>query len=256
MGRVFGYCRVSTNTQDAELQRKQITEHLNSRKMELTEFYSDVCSAKLKMIERPASKELMVALRKGDTVVITRLDRAFRRTLECLQVLEDWCAKGITLHVIQFSGMSLDLNSPMGKLMVQLLAAISEMERNTISERTKEALRTMKVKTKTTIGYKLVKITDRTRPRGYRTVEAPNHQERETCALLLRKRLEGLSLSELTLWALRNKIPNRATGQWTIAQINLWLKAAVKFQQEELNSDEPVGDAYKEEVRNNRNHIV
>lgn len=86
---------------------------------------------------RPAGEELNKILKSGDVVVVTRLDRAWRRLVDMLNTLQDWTARGITVH---FCDMMLDTNTVMGKFFLQIMAMFAELESSMKSASTKAAL--------------------------------------------------------------------------------------------------------------------
>ena len=142
--RVFGYCRASTKTQveSPETQRDIQTKYavFNNLPGTVTFFVDPSKSGKVSWGERDAGKELFEQLRDGDHVIITKLDRAFRRLADCVVVLEQFKRMGVKLHVVNLMGGAIDLSSPMGCFMIHILAAFAELERAFISERTRDGL--------------------------------------------------------------------------------------------------------------------
>ena len=76
----------------------------------------------------------------GDHIIIAKLDRAFRRLADCVEVLERFKRMGVKLHICNMLGGAIDLSSPMGLFLIHILAAFAELERAFISERTKDGL--------------------------------------------------------------------------------------------------------------------
>ena len=128
----YGYCRVST--------RKQLDGNgLEAQRQEIADRYKDVniviieeqyTGAKL---ERPKFTELVNNLKAGDTLVVTKLDRLARDTVEGIQVVEKLFEKGVAVHVLNVGLLE---KTSMGKFFLTTLLAVAEMERNTILERT------------------------------------------------------------------------------------------------------------------------
>lgn len=140
MERAHGYARVSTLDQELGLlsQDKAITLYCQLKELELVNIYTDHgTSGKHPLAQRPRGNAMIKALRKGDHVVIHKLDRAWRNARDCLQTVEIWDAMGINLHIVD---MGMDLSTPMGRCFLTISAAFAEMERNVISQRTKEGL--------------------------------------------------------------------------------------------------------------------
>ena len=83
--------------------------------------------------ERPVFNEILNKLKKGDTLVTTKLDRLCRSTKEGLEVIKDLQEKEINIHILN---MGLIENSPMGDLIITCLLAFAQFERSMIVERT------------------------------------------------------------------------------------------------------------------------
>lgn len=140
--RAVGYCRVSTEEQardgislDAQLHKIKLYAELNG--LELVEVISDELSAK--SLQRPGVQRILslVSRKQVDAVIITKLDRMFRNTVDALQTASTFDHRGIALHSI---GEKLDTHSAMGKFFFTITAGLAEMERNITSERTSAAL--------------------------------------------------------------------------------------------------------------------
>lgn len=84
---------------------------------------------------------LLRNLKPGDTLVVTRLDRLGRNTSDVLWTIDRLAKRDVRIVVIQFLGLqSLDLISPVGKLMMTVFAAFAEFEHEMAVERRQEAL--------------------------------------------------------------------------------------------------------------------
>ena len=95
-----------------------------------------VSALKIALRNRPQGKLLDAKLKSGDHVVFLRPDRAFGTMLDAIQTCEDWSARGIRIH---FSELQLDLGTPEGKMILAVMAAFSEMERQIAKARNTEA---------------------------------------------------------------------------------------------------------------------
>jgi DNA invertase Pin-like site-specific DNA recombinase len=80
-------------------------------------------------------------LREGDTVVICKLDRIARSTKHLLEIVEALEAKKVSFKVLN---INLDTSTPTGKLMLSMLAAVGQFEREMMLERQKEGIRLAK----------------------------------------------------------------------------------------------------------------
>jgi DNA invertase Pin-like site-specific DNA recombinase len=139
--RVAVYTRVSTGDQNADLQKNELTEYCQWRKMEITEIYSDVMSGAKD--RRPALDRLMADARRGkfDVVAVWRFDRFARSTSHLLRALEEFAALGIDFVSLK---ESIDTSTPTGKMVFTVLAAVAELERSTITERVRAGQRAAK----------------------------------------------------------------------------------------------------------------
>ncbi len=131
---VFGYGRVSTVEQTADNQRLEI-----ERAGYAVEYwYADTVSGKAHAAQRKHFGDMLAKLRKKDTVVVSKLDRLGRDAPDVLATIKALASLGVEVVVLQLG--KLDLTSPAGKLMLAMLAAVAEMERDLIVERTQAGL--------------------------------------------------------------------------------------------------------------------
>ena len=136
----YGYARVSTSFQSLKNQRHEIFEYAHKNSILIDKIVeieiSSTKNKKERLIDETLSK-----LTRGDILIVTKLDRLGRSTVEVLQIIEDIKLKGIILHIIQ-DGLVIDCNisNPINDMLLALLSGFAQMERNFISERTKSAL--------------------------------------------------------------------------------------------------------------------
>jgi putative DNA-invertase from lambdoid prophage Rac len=140
---VFGYGRVSTAEQTADNQRLEIEQAGYA----VEYWYSDIISGKAHAAQRKHFGDMAAKLRKKDTVVVSKLDRLGRDAPDVLATIKALAALGVEVVVLQLG--KLDLTSPAGKLMLAMLAAVAEMERDLIVERTQAGLARAKAEGKT-----------------------------------------------------------------------------------------------------------
>jgi len=134
MSAIFGYGRVSTSDQTTENQRLEI----ESAGFRVDYFFHDSISGKTAANDRPAFRELLGKLRPGETLVVSKLDRLGRDSVDVLQTVRTLQQMEVKVIVLQFG--SVDVTSTAGKLLLSMLAAVAEMERDMIVERTKAGL--------------------------------------------------------------------------------------------------------------------
>lgn len=140
---VFGYGRVSTAEQTADNQRLEI----ERAGYGVEYWFADTVSGKAHAAQRKQFSEMLTKLRKKDTVVVSKLDRLGRDAPDVLTTIKTLASLGVEVVVLQLG--KLDLTSPAGKLMLAMLAAVAEMERDLIVERTQAGLARAKAEGKT-----------------------------------------------------------------------------------------------------------
>jgi len=131
--RVGVYCRVSTDTQNVEMQLNQLRPYVAQRGFEIFKEYIDVGQSGAKE-QRPQLNELMDAARKRlfDVVLVYRFDRFARSSKMLALALNEFQSLGIDF--ISYSE-NIDTSSPMGKAMFTIISAMAELERSIIAER-------------------------------------------------------------------------------------------------------------------------
>lgn len=131
---VFGYGRVSTMQQDTENQRLE----LGQAGWQIDYWFADVVSGKVPAMQRKAFAEMLGKLRGGETLIVAKLDRLGRDAIDVLQTVRMLSERGIRVIVHQLGNT--DLSSAAGKLLLSMLAAVAEMERDLLIERTQAGL--------------------------------------------------------------------------------------------------------------------
>ncbi len=125
----IGYARVSTTGQSYEIQEQKLR----------AAGCEDVMAEKQsgKMAENRTELQLLIRTsRPGDTVMVTKLDRLARSVSDAVKTIEALEAKGVGFKVLDCD--SIDTTTPQGKMVFHILAAVAEMERSLINERTAE----------------------------------------------------------------------------------------------------------------------
>ncbi|WNY84953.1 recombinase family protein [Cronobacter dublinensis] len=131
---IFGYGRVSTSQQDTENQRME----LEQAGWTFDFWFTDVVSGKVPAVQRKAFFEMLSKIRDGETLVVAKLDRLGRDAIDVLQTVRMLADRNIKVIVHQLG--TTDLTSAAGKLLLSMLAAVAEMERDLLVERTQAGL--------------------------------------------------------------------------------------------------------------------
>lgn len=135
----FAYGRVSTKDQTTENQKREI----ESAGYAVDYWYADEgVSGKVCAVQRPQFAKLLQQIRDGETLVVTKLDRLGRDAQDVSATIKMLAKRRIEVVVLQLG--KLDLTSAAGKLMLTMLAAVAEMERDLLIERTQAGLARVK----------------------------------------------------------------------------------------------------------------
>jgi len=152
----IGYVRVSIEDQAKEgvsldNQKAKIEAYCQLKDLELSEIVEDA-GISAKNLKRPGVQKVLRMARKKqvDAIVVYKLDRIFRSTVDALETTKMFEKWGISFHSIE---ETLDTQSAMGRFFFTLTAALAEMERQIIGERTKAALAHKRAKRESTGGY-------------------------------------------------------------------------------------------------------
>src|SRR5512147_427430 len=145
--RVALYARVSTlNGQDPEMQLRELREYASRRGWTIAGEYIDQGVSGSKD-SRPALNRLMVDVRqrRADAVLVWKLDRFGRSLKHLVNAIADLEALGVVFVSLRDN---LDLTTPSGRLMFQIIGAMAEFERALIQERVRAGLRNARAKGK------------------------------------------------------------------------------------------------------------
>lgn len=132
MGIVYGYARVSTTGQCLDRQLDALIQAGVDKDLIYTEKMSGTKS------NRPKLKALLETVEEGDTVYIESLSRLGRSSADLITLMQTFHNEGVTLISLK---EKLDFSSAAGKMIAQFLCVLSEFERETISERVKEGVK-------------------------------------------------------------------------------------------------------------------
>jgi DNA invertase Pin-like site-specific DNA recombinase len=130
---IIGYARVSTEGQELTAQLEQL------QAVGVDKLFKEKASGVKQ--DRPQLAAMLDHLREGDTVVICKLDRIARSTKHLLEILETLEVRKVSFKALN---INLDTSTPTGKLMLSMLAAIGQFEREMMLERQREGIRIAK----------------------------------------------------------------------------------------------------------------
>jgi DNA invertase Pin-like site-specific DNA recombinase len=139
----FAYGRVSTAEQSADNQKLEI----EAAGHVVDYWFADTISGKTSASQRPQFAALLGQIRNGETLVVAKLDRLGRDAQDVGATVKLLASRKISVIVLQLG--KLDLTSPAGKMMLTMLAAVAEMERDMLVERTQAGLARAKSEGKT-----------------------------------------------------------------------------------------------------------
>lgn len=147
--KAIGYVRVSTREQmesglSISAQVRRIQDFCSFKELDLVEIIKDEnVSAGTPLKDREGGKRLIeLTKREPFAVVAIKLDRLFRDAHDCLGTTKDWKQQGNSLMLMD---LGIDTTTAMGRAFLTNAATYAELEKNLISERTKEALNQIKV---------------------------------------------------------------------------------------------------------------
>jgi DNA invertase Pin-like site-specific DNA recombinase len=133
----YGYIRVSTERQNTENQRFEILNFAETKGIVIERWIDETISATKKLDERKFGK-LLKKMKKGDQLVVTELSRLGRNLMQIMKILHDCMERDIMVYTIKEKyKLGNNINS---KVLAFAFGLSAEIERNLISQRTKEAL--------------------------------------------------------------------------------------------------------------------
>jgi DNA invertase Pin-like site-specific DNA recombinase len=131
---LVGYARTSTLDQQAGMDAQVRDLEAAGCERVFREHVSSVSSA------RPKLGEALRFVREGDVLIVTKPDRLARSTRQLLDIVEDLDRRKVSLVILSMGGERIDSRSPTGKLMLTVLGAMAEFERNMMLERQREGI--------------------------------------------------------------------------------------------------------------------
>ena len=144
--KAIAYVRVSSQRQvdegvSIDAQIKRIREYARYKGMDIDDkdiIIEEGVSGGVPIWERPGGRHLKTRLKTGayPHILTMRLDRMFRLVTDALVTVDELADSGISLHVVDMDGEAIDTSTSMGRFFLTIMAALAEMERGLVSERT------------------------------------------------------------------------------------------------------------------------
>lgn len=132
-GALVGYGRTSTTEQEAGLE----AQHRDLSAAGCGKIYLERASA---VSERGVLSQALDYVREGDTLVITKIDRLARSTMNLWEIVRDLDARGVGLRVLNLGGEVVDTRSATGRLILTIFAGFAQFEREMMLERQREGI--------------------------------------------------------------------------------------------------------------------
>ena len=139
----IGYLRVSTADQDIEKNKTAILRLANEKDLGRVHFVEETVFSRVSWKKRKIA-EILDSCQRGDNILVSELSRLGRSMLECMELLAIAVERGINIYAIK-GNWQLD-QSIQSKIIAMAFSMAAEIERDLISQRTKEALRAKKAK--------------------------------------------------------------------------------------------------------------
>src|SRR5258707_7177677 len=135
--KTVAYLRVSTDEQDLQQNKADILHLANEKNLGRVKWVEETVSGRVSWKKRQIAK-VIGELKQGDHLIVSELSRLGRSMLECMEILSVSLQKQLNIYAVK-GNWSLD-NSIQSKIVAMAFSMASEIERDLISQRTKEAL--------------------------------------------------------------------------------------------------------------------
>jgi len=220
MKQAIGYIRVSTERQvnegdSLDAQKVKIKAWCELNDYELVAIYEDAGISGKNMTKRPGLNEALNLAKPDMALVVHSLSRLARSTKDCLDIGEQLKANKCELVSLT---EKIDTSSAMGQLFFTLIAAMAQMERQQISERTAAASAYKK-----DIGDKYSPCV----PFGYKEIEGKLEavkKETQLIAEIISRRAAGATLRSIADWLNDKGIIGKQGGKWHASSVSYVLK--------------------------------
>jgi DNA invertase Pin-like site-specific DNA recombinase len=202
--------------------------------------------------ERPDGSKLMAELRRGDHLIVAKLDRLSRSYIEFAVTLDTLEKRGVVLHVCDIPGGTFDPHNHIGRLTIHILIAFAEYERSLIRIRTREGLQARKQRGEkycrwAEYGWRWEKRYEAGSEKHV-NVKVPDEHERAIMAKCVELRAAGCSRDKIRQYLNYEwKVRTRLGGHWTGSRIDFLVQQGLRLMAETLKSDKSHFDTLEED---------
>jgi len=212
--KLIGYVRVSTAAQEdntsLDEQERRLKAYCEAYGHKLVKVYREVASAK-NTIARPVFNEALAELAKADGIVSTKLDRVARSTRDVLTLIEDTLQPSNKALILL--DQNIDTSSPYGMMVLTMMAAVAQLERDVIRERTQTGRKAKKEKGGYAFGSPKF---------GKMAVDGElveNKEEAAVLQLMKNHRRAGKGLTQIANMLNEQGYRTKRGGKWTPVQV-------------------------------------
>lgn len=136
MARTFAYCRVSTSDQTADNQIREL--EAAGFSIDPKRVVTETVSGSIPAMEREGFARLVDRLEDGDVLIVTKIDRLGRNAMDVRATVDRLEGEGVRVHCLALGGV--DLTSAAGRMVMTVICAMAEFERDLLVERTQAGL--------------------------------------------------------------------------------------------------------------------
>jgi len=219
MKQAIGYIRVSTEQQadegiSLEAQKNKIAAWCELNDYELAGVYEDAGISGKNMTKRAGLNEALNQMGSDMALVVHSLSRLARSTKDCIEIAEELKTKKCDLVSLT---EKIDTSSAMGEFFFTLIAALGQMERKLIGERTAAALAYKKAN-----GEKYAPV-----PFGYKEIDGKLERVQQEAAIvseIISRRKSGETLQGIAQWLNDKGVIGKQGGRWYASSVSCILK--------------------------------
>ncbi|ARU47567.1 recombinase family protein [Sulfurospirillum diekertiae] len=144
MAQTIGYIRVSTNNQDFQNQHHAILSYVNHKGLGKVSFVEVKISSKKSEEDRKID-ELLITLQPHDHLIVSELSRIGRSVVNVVTIVNQLISKKVNIHILkEHLLIEPDMQNPFTDFQINIFSSFAQLERDLISQRTKEALHARK----------------------------------------------------------------------------------------------------------------